>query len=162
MPDLNPKKNKKTTKNKKNKKNKKGTVARKKKTSRGKTSRIPRTRTVVREVPVFYTGTNVPFMPFQALDTALATSNLMGYMRGMVDGRMATDKFPPINPLLIPTNTRRSQRKSAPPRLQGDKRVAQQIVNDHFSRASRTEDARTSVFRDLRRDLGVIPQNFAL
>lgn len=119
------------------------------------------TREVIREVPVFYTNTNVPFMPFRALDTGLAQRNLLGYMRGLIDVRNPP-MLPPINPLLVPTNTRRSMRKSAPARLRGDRGVAQEIVNDHFRRSSRLNDTHTSVFNDLQRDLGVYPRTVAL
>lgn len=150
---------KKTTKKPVKKTNKKSTKTRTRTRTRTRTV----TREVIREVPVYYTNTNVPFMPFRALDTAIATNNLLDYLRGMVAGKnAAANRLPPINPLLIPTNTRRLQRKSAPMRLQGDRGVAQEIINDHFGRASRVNDSRTSVFRDLQRDMRVNPQQFAI
>ena len=128
-------------------------------------SKKPRVKTVtkevIREVPVLYTGARVPFMPFPAVDTGLATNNLLGYLRGMID--LKHKNVPRIhnqirNPFLVPTNTHRSRRRTAPPRLHGDRNVAQQIVDDHFARSSRFNDTNTSVFQDLRRDMGVIPR----
>jgi len=91
---------------------------------------------------VFVTNTNVPFMPFRALNTDLATNNLMGYMKGMIDGRNAMIR-------------------KSPPKIQGRRSVAQEIMDAHFGRVSRNQDSRTSVFDDLRRDLGVVPRAVA-
>jgi len=76
-------------------------------------------------------------MPFRALNTDLATNNLMGYMKGMIDGRNAMIQ------------------------IQGRRSVAQEIMDAHFGRVSRNQDSRTSVFDDLRRDLGVVPRAVA-
>ncbi|CAM9529335.1 unnamed protein product [Pylaiella littoralis] len=144
------KKTKKTTGTKKTKKTT-GTRKPKKTTKRTKKT-TSGTRTVVREVPVFVTN---PFLPFRTFNTDVATNNLLGYMRGMVDGRNAVigQGMLPINPLLLPTNTRRSARKpvAAPSRLRGNRGVAREILDQNMARGSRGNDTNSSVFRDLRR-----------
>ena len=161
----------KKTVSKNGKKTKKRAVSKNTKKVRKKTTPKSKKRggskTIIREVPVFVTNTNVPFMPFRALNTDLATNNLMGYMKGMIDGRNAMIQgVPLIDPVLIPTNTRRSERKpvvtrKSPPKIQGRRSVAQEIMDAHFGRVSRNQDSRTSVFDDLRRDLGVVPRAVA-
>lgn len=137
-----------------------------KKTKKTKKSTKTRTRTitkeVIREVPVYYTNQRVPFTPFNAMNTDAATNNMLGYMRGLLDGSHAPG-VPRVNPLLIPTNTRRSERKpaSTSTRIQGDRAMAQALLNDHYGRPSRVNDARTSVFRDIERGMGLRPQRVA-
>lgn len=165
------KKPRKTTKKKVTKKK---TTTRKKTTKKKTTTRkkTPRTRTVtrevIREVPVYYNTQMVPFLPFRAMNTDAATNNLIGYMRGLLDGKKNAAAHP-VNPMLVPTNTRRSQRHpertrraEAPTRLHGDRNIAQQILDDHHGRHSRHNDARTSVFRDIERDMGVHPRRIAI
>ena len=152
---------------KKPKKTKTSTKPKTKKTGSRKPKVAKRTKTrtvtreVIREVPVFYTNQRVPFLPFNAMDTDAARNNMLGYMRGLLDGRNAPG-VPRVNPLLIPTNTRRSQRKPASTRIQGDRAMAQGLLNDHYGRHSRHNDARTSVFEDIERGMGLRPQRFAL
>ena len=134
-------------------------VAKKTKKTTKKTRTV--TREVIREVPVFFTTQRVPFLPFNAMDTDAARNNMLGYMRGLLDGRNAPG-VPRVNPLLTPTNTRRSQRKPASTRIQGDRAMAQGLLNDHYGRHSRHNDARTSVFEDIERGMGLRPQRFAI
>lgn len=131
-----------------------------KKSTRPRTRRTI-TREVIREIPVYYTDQRVPFMPFNAMNTHAATNNLLGYMRGLLDGKNDPG-IPRVNPMLIPTNTRRSERKPVFNRMQGDRALAQELLNSHYERTSRFNDTRTSVFDDIERGMGVRPQRIAL
>ncbi len=106
---------------------------------------------------MYYTNQRIPFLPFNAMNTDAARNDMLGYMRGLLDGRNAPG-VPRVNPLLAPTNTRRSQRKPAVTRMEGDRVMAQGLLNDHYDRRSRHNDARTSVFRDIERGMGLRPQ----
>lgn len=139
-----------------------------KKTKKTKTTKKPtktRTRTitreVIREIPVYYTDQRVPFMPFNAMNTHAATNSLLGYMRGLLDGKNAPG-IPQVNPMLIPTNTRRSERKSVANRMHGDRALAQELLNTHYERTSRFNDNRKSVFDDIEMGMGLRPQRIAL
>lgn len=139
---------------------KKPKVTKKTKTKKTK----PRTRTitkeVIREIPVYYTDQRVPFLPFNSMNTHAATNNLLGYMRGLLDGKNAPG-VPRVNPMLLPTNTRRSERKSVVNRMQGDRALGQALLNDHYGRSSRHNDARTSVFEDIQRGMNLRPHRIA-